>query len=75
MGENSMYIKRYNLVLDKTGECDCGIYECNDGKYVKLEDIDKLITELYVKHGGKALKDHMKKKLTEVISDRALKKG
>lgn len=66
-----MYIKRYNLVLDRTGDCDCGICECNDGKYVKLEDIDKLIIDLYIKHGGEILKEHMEAK----IADKAKSEG
>lgn len=59
-----MNIKRYNLVIDKTGDCDCGIYECNDGKYVKISDIDKLISKLYLKYAPNELKNHIKKKIS-----------
>ena len=62
-----MNIKRYNLVIvkEKDGTIyDCGMYEREDGVYVKLKDIDKLISELYLKYGPDDLKKHIEKKIS-----------
>jgi len=38
--------KKYDLVLDPTGECDCCIVECEDGKYVKFDEIKEFLKEI-----------------------------
>lgn len=42
-------LKRYDLVLDPTGECDCHIKKNLEGEYVKYNDIIEVISYLVFK--------------------------